>query len=172
MVRSLVVVVALVAVILLLVPQEPPVVQPQVSAAEVVAAAERDTDELGFEPVQVEVGEGWGVDYVRTERRVDDVLQWRLGLQSPDGGRVDVEQAAGPSERWLARPGDRDSIEDILVAAEPVQVDGRSWDRLLRGDETVAYVLLVGDVTTVVSAREDDDELRRVLAAVGAELSR
>lgn len=177
MVRTLVVIVAFVAVVLLLVPQEPPVEQPAVAPSEVQAAADRDTERLGFEPVATTVAAGWQADFVRTERRVDDVLQWRLGLRTPGGSRVDVEQAEGATERWLLRtddglrtdngPGGDDAGGDL----QPVTVAGTTWDRFLRGDGATAYASDQDGVTTVVSANEDGPELVAAVQAVTAELA-
>ena len=166
MVRTLAVVVAFVAVVLLLVPQEPPVEQPAVPAAQVQAAAERDTERLGFEPVAVDVGRGWRADYVRTERQVDDVLQWRLGLRSPQGARVDVEQAGDATERWLLRTDDGEPGDVV-----PTPVAGGTWDRFVRGDGRTAYATVRDGVTTVVSAVEDGPELQAAVAAVAGQLA-
>ena len=165
MVRTLAVVVAFVAVVLLLVPQGPPIEQPGVPAAQVQAAAERDAERLSFAPVAVEVAEGWQADYVRTERRVDDVLQWRLGLRSPTGSRVDVEQAAEATDRWLLRTDDGEPGEVV-----PTQVAGADWDRFMRGDGTTAYASVREGVTTVVSAGKDSPELEAAVAAVSRQL--
>lgn len=166
MVRTLVVIVAFVAVVLLLVPQEPAVEQPAVAPAEVQAAADRDTERLGFEPVVTTVAADWQTDFVRTERRVDDVLQWRLGLRSPGGARVDIEQTEGATERWLLRPDDGPAGD-----VEPVTVAGTRWDRFVRGDDATAYAFEREEVTTMVSANEDGPELVAAVQAVTAELT-
>lgn len=166
MVRTLVVVVAFVAVVLLLAPQGPSVEQPGVPPAQVQAAAERDADRLGFEPVAVEVADDWQVDFVRTERRVDDVLQWRLGLRSPAGARVEVEQAQEATDRWLLRTDDGEPGEAV-----PTEVAGVAWDRFERGDGATAYASVSDGVTTVVSAGEDSAGLRAAVAAVSGQLA-
>ena len=186
MVRSMVVILAFVAVVLLLAPQPEAVEQPQVSGAEAGTALEGASAALGATPLLlapgdldggvdvpdeavVTLGEDWRLDYARTER-TDDVDTWRVGVLSPDERRVDLEQAVDPTEEWLTRaragrPG----------LPEPVEVGGLTWTVQQRGDGDLSWTWADpedGGLTTVVSAPSDSGDLRAVVEAVSAALSR
>lgn len=189
MVRSLVVILAFVGVVLLLAPQPEAIEQPQVPDAEAGAALEQAAVLLGAAPLLltpgeglaagvevpadavVPLGEGWRLDYARTEQ-TDGVATWRVGVLSPAERRVDLEQAVDPGEEWLTRA---DAGEPGLP--EPVQVGGLTWTVQERGDGNLAWTWVdtaggAGALTTAVSAPSGSDDLQAVVEAVSAALSR
>jgi len=188
MVRSLVVIFAFVGVVLLLAPQPGAVDQPQVSDAEAEAAWDQAAETLGADPlllvpgegldgsadvpaqVVVALGEGWRLDYARTEE-TDDVDTWRVGVLSPQARRVDLEQAVAPGEGWLTRS---EAGEPGLP--QPVQVGGLTWTEQERGDGDVAWTWVdpaggAGALTTAVSSSSDSEDLQAVVEAVSAALA-
>lgn len=194
MVVSMVVILAVVGVVLLFAPQPGAVEQPQVGGSQAVTAVDEAVAALGASPLLlvagpaaeelqagdvpaavdvVDVGEGWRLDYARTET-TDDVETWRLGVLSPDERRVDLEQAVAPSDEWLTRADD-----GAVGPPEPVDLGGLPWSRQVRGDGDTAYTY-VGDstdgdgepeLTTVVSATSDHQDLQHVVELVAASLS-
>jgi len=119
----------------------------------------------------VPLGDGWRLDYARTEQ-TDDVETWRVGVLSPQERRVDLEQAVDPGEEWLTRA---DAGRPGLP--EPVEVAGLTWTVQQRGDGDVAWTWVdpdggVGALTTAVSASSDSEDLQAVVAAVSAALAR
>ena len=187
MVRSMVVIVAFVGVVLLFAPQPGAVDQPQVDRTQAVTALSGAAAELGAAPVLlvagdtsgvtgadvpaasavVDLGTDWRLDYARTET-TEDVLTWRQGVLSPDERRVDLEQAAEPTDDWLTR-----ADEGRPEAPEPVDLGGLTWSRQVRGDGDTAYVH-VGEpggtgtpaLTTVVTGSSDSEALRTVVEQV------
>ena len=189
MVRSLVVIMAFVGVVLLLAPQPGAVEQPQVSDAEAAGAFDQAATLLGATPLLLSpgdgpdqdagvpeaavaaLGQGWRLDYARTEQ-TDDVDTWRVGVLSPQQRRVDLEQALDPGEEWLTRG---DAGEPGLP--EPVDLGGLTWTVQERGDGDVSWTWVdpaggAGALTTAVSASSDSDDLQAVLEAVAAVLGR
>lgn len=194
MVASLVVILGVVAAVLLFAPQPGAVEQPQVGATQAVTAVGEAATVLGSAPLMlvagpaadelapsdvpeaadvVDVGDGWRLDYTRTET-TDDVATWRLGVLSPQDRRVDLEQAVGPSDEWLTR-----ADAGTVGPPEPVDLGGLTWSRQVRGDGDTAYTH-VGDttdgdgepeLTTVVSGTSDHEDLRHVVELVGTSLS-
>ncbi len=166
MVRTLGVIIVAVGALLLVLPQPPPIVQPGPDA---VAAAGQAARSLGFAPLVAapsDLGAEWSVQYARIET-TEGVLQWRAGYLSPDGRRVDVEQARDVTVEWVRRESSRPAA---TVGAEPtgeealdldtdlggsgvaqVEVAGVVWWRIERGDGVVALVRQVGDTTVMVS---------------------
>ena len=108
--------------VLLLAPQPDAVEQPQVSDGRGRRRAGAGGHGAGREPLLLGPGDaagaqpttcpaerrrarwatGWRLDYARTEQ-TDEVDTWRVGVLSPDERRVDLEQAADPTEEWLTR---------------------------------------------------------------------
>ncbi|MFC5380706.1 DUF4245 family protein [Aquipuribacter nitratireducens] len=189
MVRSLAVILVLVAGVLVLAPMPGEVRQPAVDTTVALAAADAARAEVGLEPVLplggpapegaaaatpsgqavtvVTLGEGWQVDYARSQV-VEDVPTWRVGLLSPDDRRVDVEQARDVTERWLARADDA----SVLDAAEPLEVGGTTWWRYTRGDDRTTYRFDgPAGTTTLVHAADDVPALVDVVEAVSPVLN-
>jgi hypothetical protein len=188
MVRSMALILAVLVVVFVLVPQPEGVRQPAVDDAVAVGTAGAAADELGTEPVlvlggaerelpttagdapvPVFLGDGWQLDYARTEV-TDEAPTWRLGLLSPEDRRVDVEQAVDPSGRWLTRADDTSRP----AAVETLDVGGTTWQRYERGDGRTAYLLepaTPGSPTTVVSAAGDIPSLAVVVEALGPALT-
>ncbi len=183
----MVVILAFVGVVLLLAPQPDAVEQPQLDAAGATVAQEQAATALGVEPVLlvpgtgeevtdegdpagpvVGLGEGWRLDYARTEE-TDEVPTWRVGVLSPGERRVDLEQAVDPTEEWLTRS---DSGSPGLP--EPVEVGGLTWTVQQRGDERTTYTYVDGSsadgLTTALSASSDSEDLRDVVQQVAAAL--
>lgn len=194
MVRSLVLILGIVVVVLLLAPQPGRVQQPQLGDAVAAQAVDAAADALGAAPLLlrggaadgpgladadvpsaaavVTLGEGWRLDYARTEE-TSDVLTWRVGVLSPDERRVDLEQAVDPDEDWLTR-------SDVGRAGlpEPVELGGLTWTRQERGTGETSYSH-AGEaqdeqaaLTTAVTATSDSDDLRQVVEQVAAALQR
>ncbi|MGJ7442360.1 DUF4245 family protein [Aquipuribacter sp. MA13-6] len=193
MVVSMAVILGVVGAVLLFAPQPGAVEQPQVGGTQAVTAVDEAASALGAPPLLlvagpaaqelgaadvpeaadvVDVGEGWRLDYARTET-TDDVATWRLGVLSPDERRVDLEQAVAPTDEWLTR-ADAGSVGP----PEPVDLGGLSWSRQVRGDGDTAYthVAETADgssapgLTTVVSGTSDHDALRAVVELVATSL--
>ncbi|WP_380166059.1 DUF4245 family protein [Jannaschia sp. R86511] len=192
MVLSLVVILAVVGAVLLFAPQPGAVEQPQVGDTEAVTAVQEAAEALGTGPLLlvagpqagdlrpedvpeasdvVAVGDGWRLDYARTET-TDEVTTWRLGVLSPGERRVDLEQAVAPTEEWLTRADD-----GSVGPPEQVEVGGLPWSRQVRGDSDTAYVHVAAEgtagpgLTTAVSASADSADLREVVELVAGSLA-
>lgn len=191
MVVSLVLILGVVGAVLLLAPQPGPVEQPQVTDLVAVTAVEEAAGALGEAPLLlvagpgterlepgdvpdasdvVAVGEGWRLDYTRTES-TDDVATWRVGVLSPGERRVDLEQAVAPTEEWLTR-----SDDGAVGVPDQVEVGGLPWSRQVRGDRDTAYVHVGAGtddrgLTTAVSGTSDSEDLRAVVELVARSLA-
>ena len=163
MVITMAVLIGAVALLLLFVPQPRGITQPGVDP---IAAASAAAGPLGFEPSAVvaeDLGEGWVASYARTEEQ-EGVMQWRVGYLSPDGRRVDVEQAVEVTAAWLTRDPEPvtdapaatgDPLADLATAGQEVSLAGETWVLVPRADGDRAFARRDGDVVTVLTTASE-----------------
>lgn len=160
MVRSLAIVLAVVGVLLLVTwrPQPDPV--REVDVAPVLAVAR---SQAAF-PVVLPVGMA---DYRPTSVRWEktpasgDAPAWHVGYVTPQTQYVQVSQAAGVSEAFVA-----EQTGNAVIAGE-VLVDGVPWQQMA-SDAGMSLVRVDGDVTTIVSGTVPLEELQGVVASLRA----
>ncbi len=159
MLISLGVVLGIVVVLLLVVVRTNGVTQPPVDvAAGARAAAER----LDFTPaVPTGLPADWRATSVRTTTATAGVLTWHAGWVTGRTEYVAVEQGARAPQAWLAAQTNRgrpDGTQDV---------DGVTWQRILRTDKVQnSLVHVSGPVTTVVTGTAGYDVLAVLAAAL------
>jgi hypothetical protein len=158
MLLSIGAIVALILVFLLLVPRPNKIPQRTV---DVTAAARGATAELGFDPADPALPEGWTPRTADVQRGTDDLPTWHLTYTSPSGKYVGVQQAARATPAWEARQV-TDGAEQGQVA-----VGGKNWIVRSRVDRGItSWVLREPATTTVVTGTADEPELALFATAV------
>lgn len=160
MVRSMLVVLVLVGVVLVLTPrpggQSARVVDYTAALQTARVAASYDV----LAPAQLP--DGWRVVQASSSQPAADVVVWHLGLQTPDGTYVTLEQSpdgSGPVTRQQTAKGQ---------AQGSVQEGGRTWQRLAAGEDRRSLLSRTPKVTTIVTGNASWPQLETFAASLQA----
>lgn len=161
MLRSLLVIGVLVAVVFLAVPRPQGRIQQPVD----VAGATEQARAAGLEVTEPDVPQDWQPNAARfAPDAVEGLPTWSVGYLLPDGTFAGVRATTGATPAWLGGVTSGASLD----GAEPREVDGATWQRVVSEDgaQRRSLVLVEEPVTTVVTGTADDEALDALAAAV------
>lgn len=147
--------------------------RPDVDWSVAAAAAQADAPGTILSP---ELPEGWTANRADWSE-ADDTPTWTIGLLTPGGNYVAIEQGFDATGQWLRTAAA--VADDDLVAEAPVQrIDGRDWSVIDRRDDPEApgnhplvLTTVAGAATVVLHGTATDEENAVLVAALAPQLA-